>query len=69
METLARNGLNSISAKSYFFHDEGLSCRNQFIDLLCKSMDWFQYDRDIRYERVNISLKKNLTPAILDACK
>ena len=22
-------------------------------DLLCKSMDWFLYDRDLRHERVN----------------
>ena len=27
--------------------------RNQFIDLLCKSMDWFLYDRDLRHEGVN----------------
>ena len=24
--------------------------RNQAIDLLCKSMDWFLYDRDFSYE-------------------
>ena len=30
-----------------------LSYRNQYIDLLCKSMDWFLYDRDLRHERVN----------------
>ena len=29
-----------------------LSCRNQSIDLLCKSFDWFLYDRDLRNERV-----------------
>ena len=29
-----------------------LSYRNQSIDLFCKSMDWFLYDRDLRYERV-----------------
>ena len=29
-----------------------LSCRNQSIDLLCKSMDWFLYDRNLRHERV-----------------
>ena len=23
------------------------------IDLLCKSMDWFLYDRDLHHERVN----------------
>ena len=26
--------------------------RNQWIDLLSKSMDWFLYDRDLRHERV-----------------
>ena len=28
-----------------------LSYINQSIDLLCKSVDWFPYDRDLRYER------------------
>ena len=28
------------------------SYRNQSIGLLCKSMDWFLYDRDFRHERV-----------------
>ena len=28
--------------------------RNQSIDLLCKSLDWFLYDRDLRPERVEI---------------
>ena len=27
-----------------------ISYRNQSIDLLCKSMDWFIYDRDFRHE-------------------
>ena len=27
--------------------------RNQSIDLLCKSMDWFLYDRSLRHERVH----------------
>ena len=31
-----------------------LSYRNQFIDLLYKSMNWFLYDRDLRHERVNL---------------
>ena len=26
--------------------------RNQYIDLLCKSMDWFLYDDGLRHERV-----------------
>ena len=30
-----------------------LSYRNQSIDLLCKSMDWFLYDSELRQERVN----------------
>ena len=29
-----------------------LSYRNQSIDLLYKSMDWFQYDNGLRHERV-----------------
>ena len=29
-----------------------LSYRNQSIDLLRKSMDWFLYDNDLRHERV-----------------
>ena len=28
-----------------------LSYRNQSIDLLSKSLDWFLYDRDLRHER------------------
>ena len=31
-----------------------LSYRNQFIDLLCKSMDWFLYDRDLLHERAKM---------------
>ena len=27
--------------------------RNQSIDLQSKSIDWFLYDRDLRYEKVN----------------
>ena len=30
-----------------------LSYRNQSIDLLCKPMDWFLYDWDLRHESVN----------------
>ena len=30
-----------------------LSHRNQPIDLLCKSINWFLYDRDLGHERVN----------------
>ena len=34
-------------------HRMSLSNRNQSTDLLCKSMDWFLYDRNLRHERVN----------------
>ena len=30
-----------------------LTSRNQFIDLLYKSMNWFLYDRGLGHERVN----------------
>ena len=30
-----------------------LSYRSQSIDLLCKSMKWFLYDRDLHHEKVN----------------
>ena len=35
-----------------FFMTEVTIYRNQWIDLLSKSMDWFLYDRDLRHERV-----------------
>ena len=31
-----------------------LSYRNQTIDLLHKSMDWFRYDNGLRHEKVNV---------------
>ena len=31
-----------------------LSYRNQSIDLLGKSMDWFLYDNDFRHEKVSL---------------
>ena len=34
------------------FWRRSISYRNQSIDLLCNSMDWFLYDRDLRQERV-----------------
>ena len=37
-----------------------LSYRNQSIDLLCKSMDWFLYGNGLRHERVNWRTSKNL---------
>ena len=33
-----------------------LSYRNQSIDLLCKSMEWFLYDNGLRHERIKISV-------------
>ena len=33
---------------------EAVTIRNQSIDLLPKSMDWFLYDNGLRHERVNI---------------
>ena len=35
-----------------------LSYRNQSIDLLLKSMDWFLYDNGLRHERVNLFFKR-----------
>ena len=40
---------------------ESLLYRNQFIDLLGKSMDWFLYDRDFRHERVDSCNDKHFT--------
>ena len=36
-----------------FKTEAALSYRNQSIDLLCKSMDWFLYDNALRPVRVN----------------
>ena len=39
-----------------------ISYRNQSIDLLCKSMDWFLYDISLRHERIkDIRIKLDLT--------
>ena len=46
MRTSAINGLT-------LWWQRSLSYRNQSIDLLSKSMDWFLYDRDLRHERVS----------------
>ena len=35
--------------------------RNQFIDLLCKSIDWFLYDRDLHHERSKVNNKSKET--------
>ena len=42
-----------------------LSYRNQFIDLVCESMDWFLYDRDLRHERVKILPKFSVTSTLM----
>ena len=39
-----------------------LSYRNESIDLLCKSMDWFLYDRALRHERIKKSWEWNILP-------
>ena len=36
-----------------------LSYRNQFTDLLCKSMDWFLFDNGLRLERLKHASHKN----------
>ena len=41
-----------LSAKLTLSRRRSLPCRNP-IDLLCKSMDWFVYDRDLRHESVD----------------
>ena len=37
------------------FMREFLSYKNLSIDFLCKSMNWFLYDRDLRHRRVKLS--------------
>ena len=46
---------NAAYPVNYFnsFMTESLSYRNQSIDLLCKSMDWFLYDTNLHQERIN----------------
>ena len=41
-----------------------LAYRNQSIDFLAKSMDWFLYDKDFRYERVNDPYTFNKGPTV-----
>ena len=41
-----------------FLWRKSLSYRKQSTDLLCKSMDWFLYERDLRHERVKRHLEK-----------
>ena len=51
---IVRNCLRPESVPLTLSVRRSLSYRNQFIDLLCKSMDWFLYGRDLRHERVEI---------------
>ena len=43
---------------------KSLSYRNQSIDFLCKSMNWFLYGKDLRRERVNGGLYLDFLPII-----
>ena len=54
-------GLLSWSDFLNSFMTESVSYKNQSIDLLCKSMDWFLYDRDLRHERVNWRVINDIT--------
>ena len=46
-----------------------LPYRNQSIDLLCKSMDWFLYDNGLRHERVKyVLLKEELWNDNVEIC-
>ena len=45
---------------------ESLSYRNQTIDLLYKSIDWFLYERDFRHERVKLDFEKTFTGEVLE---
>ena len=42
-----------INASFNFSMTESVSYRNQSIDFLCKSVDWFLCDRNLHHERVN----------------
>ena len=39
---------------------KSLSYRNPSIDLLCKSMDWFPYDRDLHHERNKLYFEERI---------
>ena len=51
----------SASLTSTLSWRRSLSYRNQSIGLLCKSMDWFMYDLDLRHERVKPCTIKTVT--------
>ena len=40
--------------------------RHNWHELLCKSMDWFLYDRDLRHERVNGNCKSRQVLTLVD---
>ena len=46
--------MNYSLAIYHSFMTEVLSYRNQFIDWLCKSIDWFLYERDLRHGKINL---------------
>ena len=48
--------LNKFPVPLTLSRQKSLSYRNQSIDLFCKSMICFLYDRDLPHERVNVSL-------------
>ena len=54
LKTLNINRSNQLNSKSRLILScrRSLSYRNQSTDLLCKSMDWFLYDRELHHERV-----------------
>ena len=57
---IGRNGIR-LSQMNLFLtlsRRRPLSYRNQSINLLCKSMDWFLYDNGLRLERVKRRLHK-----------
>ena len=55
-----KKSVPGLSNTHYWF----LSYRNQSSELLCKSMDWFLYDRDLPHERV----KGGLQPSYPKVC-
>ena len=46
--------MNYSLAIYHSFMTEVLSYGNQFIDWLCKSIDWFLYERDLRHRKINL---------------
>ena len=44
--------LSVVTSHLILLWQSSLSYRNQLIDVLCKSVDWFLYDNDLRYENV-----------------